>query len=572
MLTYLRYLTIAPVSSATTVILFFSFFALAVADVFGVYLLGQLISLIIQGVEDDSFLVGLFYAVDINTPKTIIIFLSGIIISYFIIKSIAGFIIQTRLLNISYGILVDMRIILMKKYLNADYLDIVMTGFSKVATKINVHCDTYIRGIYIPIMRLISDSMMLFLLCLFLFSQNPFIFPLFIFLISFFVFGYILLIKSKIYEAGKKAALSSEVFIEDIKNSVRGIRESKILGKETYYLNKFSRNVNYLADNIKIHDKYIILPKYFIEGVLISVMISLVLISVWFYGYQNNEAYVMIGYYIAAAIRIMPSINQTITSIGNMRNATYIVDELKKELVNNNASELVQSNIEYGDSIVFNDVSFSYPGTERKVLKNINIRIKKTDKVGIIGESGSGKTTFIDILSGLIIPNHGSIEIDGQTLDDTNNQSWMKKISFISQDISLFNESICENITLNENKFDQDFLNESIKKSGLSKELSKFPNGINSIIGDEGSFLSGGQKQRIGIARAFYHTRDIMILDEATTGLDVELETDILNSVYDVCANKTLFIISHNHKTLSKCNRIFQVVNGELKETQLDLQ
>ena len=132
----------------------------------------------------------------------------------------------------------------------------------------------------------------------------------------------------------------------------------------------------------------------------------------------------------------------------------------------------------------------------------------------------------------------------------------MKNISFISQDISLFNESIKQNIVLDEYNIDEEKLNESLTKSGLSKELTKFINGVETIIGDEGSFLSGGQRQRVGIARAIYHSRDIMVLDEATTGLDGKLEEEIIQSVYDLCKDKTLFIISHNHKILSGCNKV----------------
>ena len=170
-------------------------------------------------------------------------------------------------------------------------------------------------------MGIISDSIMLLLLGLFLFSQNPIVFPIFLILIAFFIGGYIFIIKDKIYSAGKEAALAQETFILDIKNSVRGIKESKILGKESYYLDRFSRNTHYLAENIKLHDKFVILPKYFIEAVLVSVMVMLVVYNL-LHGYQTTK-HMMIGYYIAAALRIMPSINQTVTSIGNMRNATH---------------------------------------------------------------------------------------------------------------------------------------------------------------------------------------------------------------------------------------------------------
>ena len=241
MFTYFRYLKIAPISYLVTAILFISFFLLGVMDVIGVYLLGQLISIIVQGTGESSFVIDFFKDLDINLPRNIIIIFASLIALYFIFKALAAYIIQTRLLEISYSVMIKMRVSLMKKYLNLNYLDVILLGFSKIATKINLHCDTYIRGIYIPIMRLISDSIMLLLLGLFLFSQNPIVFPIFLILIAFFIGGYIFIIKDKIYSAGKEAALAQETFILDIKNSVRGIKESKILGKESYYLDRFQK-------------------------------------------------------------------------------------------------------------------------------------------------------------------------------------------------------------------------------------------------------------------------------------------------------------------------------------------
>ena len=570
MLNYIRYLSIAPIAISITIFLFISFFTLAILDVIGVFMLGQLISIVIQGNESDSIIISLFNSFDITLPRDIIIYLSIAISSYFILKSLAAYFIQIKLLDVSYGIMVKMRIALMNKYLNADYLDVVVVGFSTIATKINIHCDTYVRGIYIPLMRLICDFMMLFLLGLFLFGQNPIVFPLFVICILSSVCFYMLLIKSKLFKAGKNAALASEIFLSDIKNSIRGIKESKILGKQEYYLAKFSKNVEHLAENIKLHDKYVILPKYFIEAILVTVMLLLVIVALWFYGYQNNEAYVMIGYYLASSLRIMPSMNQTIISIGNMRNATYIVEELQKEF--NQIDSIVKKEpklLNYDKSIRFDNVSFSYPGSSEKVLKNINILINKGDKVGIIGESGSGKTTFIDILTGLIQPKEGALLIDDEKLMDENKYDWMQKISFISQNISLFNASIKENIILDLDNIDEEKLQDSVEKSGLSRELPKFINNIDNLIGDEGSFMSGGQKQRIGIARAIYHSRDIMVLDEATTGLDADLEKEILGSVYSICKDKTLFIISHNHKILSECNVILKIENGTISQAEL---
>ncbi len=570
MLNYIRYLSIAPIAISITIFLFISFFTLAILDVIGVFMLGQLISIVIQGTESDSIIISLFNSFDITLPRDIIIYLSIAISSYFILKSLAAYFIQIKLLDVSYGIMVKMRIALMNKYLNADYLDVVVVGFSTIATKINIHCDTYVRGIYIPLMRLICDFMMLFLLGLFLFGQNPIVFPLFVICILSSVCFYMLLIKSKLFKAGKNAALASEIFLSDIKNSIRGIKESKILGKQEYYLAKFSKNVEHLAENIKLHDKYVILPKYFIEAILVTVMLLLVIVALWFYGYQNNEAYVMIGYYLASSLRIMPSMNQTIISIGNMRNATYIVEELQKEF--NQIDSIVKKEpklLNYDKSIRFDNVSFSYPGSSEKVLKNINILINKGDKVGIIGESGSGKTTFIDILTGLIQPKEGALLIDDEKLMDENKYDWMQKISFISQNISLFNASIKENIILDLDNIDEEKLQDSVEKSGLSRELPKFINNIDNLIGDEGSFMSGGQKQRIGIARAIYHSRDIMVLDEATTGLDADLEKEILGSVYSICKDKTLFIISHNHKILSECNVILKIENGTISQAEL---
>jgi ATP-binding cassette, subfamily B, bacterial PglK len=200
-------------------------------------------------------------------------------------------------------------------------------------------------------------------------------------------------------------------------------------------------------------------------------------------------------------------------------------------------------------------------------LKNINLEIKKGSTIGIIGETGSGKSTLVDIIMAFLSPKNGSLEVDGKIINKDNINSWRSLISHVPQSIFLFDSSIAENIALNVSKENIDYklLTQVIKQAQLFELIEGWSNKLNTVIGERGIRLSGGQRQRIGIARALYKKSEVILFDEATSALDSKTEILVMNEINKLEITPTVIIVAHRHSTLENCDQIIEVKNGKLK-------
>ena len=257
-------------------------------------------------------------------------------------------------------------------------------------------------------------------------------------------------------------------------------------------------------------------------------------------------------------------------SVQNIRYGKSIIDELIIELENKNqVFPLTQNNPNQTEFIKlkFIDVSFSYNELNDQIFNNFNFSIQKGDVIGICGASGAGKTTFINLLLGLIKPTKGSIEFNDMNIND-NVPNWYSLISYVPQNIFLYDDTILKNITFNfsDKNYDEQLLQKSIQKSQIKEFISKLPQGIDTHVGEKGVKISGGQLQRIGIARAIYKNSEILIFDESTSSLDQKVEKELMNDIYGLSKNMTTIIISHNISILKKCDKIYQLIDGKLIE------
>ena len=303
-------------------------------------------------------------------------------------------------------------------------------------------------------------------------------------------------------------------------------------------------------------------PKYIIEifGVTIISVIS-------YYLMQNQivdsiKLITLLGFIGFAAIRLLPvttnmyqSYNSLLSTAGIVNEFAGFIQKQKKEILINGVS----NNINFNEILEFKNVNFSYKNDSNFSIKNINFQVLKGQRVGIVGETGSGKSTIIDIIIGLLEAD-GDITIDGINLNSSNVLSWQSKISHVPQEIYLMDRSIAQNIafTIKKNEINQILLMEVIKLAELEDFIKSLRDKENTIIGERGIFISGGQKQRIGLARAFYNQKDILILDEATSALDVDTERKIINNLREKFDNLTIIQISHRLKTLEFTNKIFK--------------
>ena len=367
-------------------------------------------------------------------------------------------------------------------------------------------------------------------------------------------------------ETGKKNII--------VEQGLGAIKETKILNRENYFINIFSK-INAKIEKISFFAYIIsVTPRLFLEVTALS-SVAAVAVSVTLLGRPNETIIPLISLLAVSAIRLIPGLNLITSSLTTARIMQepfdIIVDVVKKinlsnkEDLYNNFESKSKGSKKFENNIKFKDVSYNYKGSKNKAVKNINIEILKGTSVGIIGRSGAGKSTLVDIILGLLKPKSGEVIIDGENIDKEKN-IWQTQIGYVPQNIYLLDDTIKKNIIfgINEEDVDEHLLAEVIETAQLKSLVSSLPDNENSIVGNRGAKLSGGERQRIGIARALYNKPKIMVLDEATSSLDMDNENKILSEIYQNKKDKTLIIISHRNNTVKYCDSIYVMEDGKI--------
>ena len=220
--------------------------------------------------------------------------------------------------------------------------------------------------------------------------------------------------------------------------------------------------------------------------------------------------------------------------------------------------------VNFNRSIEFRNVDYLYQGGGGRVIQNVSVEICKGARIGLIGTTGSGKSTFLDLLMGLITPSAGAIYIDDLPLREFNRSAWQKKIAHVPQSIFLTDASIAENIAFGESQESLNFkrIRLAAERAQIASFIENCPDGYGEVIGERGVRLSGGQRQRIGIARALYKEASLLVLDEATSALDSKTEKDLMNTINSLGNDLTVIMVAHRMSTLQKCDQIIQLEKG----------
>jgi len=348
--------------------------------------------------------------------------------------------------------------------------------------------------------------------------------------------------------------------------SLYAIKEVKIGGVEDLYIQRFNASAKEFAKNEAQLKTITALPRYALEAIAFGGMV-LVLLSVLDDKNGVSQVLPIVALYAFAGYRLLPAMQSIYSSLTSLRFSETIIDELHKEIVSldkvgkKNDKEIMP----FEDKIALNNVSFNYPGIDSNVLNDISLIIPANSIVGFVGLTGSGKTTLVDTILGLLEPQGGSLTVDGVEIKSKNVKNWQSKLGYVPQQISLLDASLAENIAFG---VELDEINmETVKNVSRTACLNDFVNnnltdGYNTAIGERGVKLSGGQRQRVGLARALYHNPSVLVLDEATSALDNTTEKKVMRSVQNLGHEITIIIIAHRLSTVRDCDTIYHLDNG----------
>jgi ABC-type bacteriocin/lantibiotic exporter with double-glycine peptidase domain len=313
-----------------------------------------------------------------------------------------------------------------------------------------------------------------------------------------------------------------------------------------------------------------VIPRYLLEFVMVFFVVILVFYAI--YLDQNlQQMFPTLAMFGIASLRLLPSVSSISGGIVNMRysrNGTSIVfNDLKryeKRRMNEKSKTRLLKHIPF-HTFSLDSIDFRYMASHKKALNKVSLTINSGESIGLIGSSGSGKTTLVDMLLGLLEPECGDIFYNNKKVEDSWDE-WRSKVAYLPQEVFLIDTTLRRNIALGikESDIDDNKLDQAIKQSQLLDLVKQLPKGMETIIGERGMRLSGGQRQRIALARAFYHNREVLVMDESTSALDGETEKEIVSEMKRLHGVKTMIIIAHRLSTLRHCDKIYRLENGSL--------
>jgi ABC-type multidrug transport system fused ATPase/permease subunit len=381
-------------------------------------------------------------------------------------------------------------------------------------------------------------------------------------------------VNSYLARIGKERFNANEIRFKTIADTFGAIKEIKFGNTENTYLNKFSKNAKIYSKHQSSAKILAIIPRFILEGIAFGGMMIIILYLMRKSGNFNNTISI-ISLYAFAGYRLLPAMQQIYEAITKLKYVKNALDILYKDLIKLNSKNFEKKKItkyekvNFDKTFEFKEVYFKYPNSEKNTLKNISFKIDINSRVGFVGSTGSGKSTIIDIMLGLLTPQKGEISIDEKNLSRKNYKNWQLNLGYVPQQIYLLDDTILSNIafSVESEKIDFTRVEKAARLANIDDFITrKLPHKYETVIGERGVRISGGERQRIGIARALYHNPKVLILDEATSALDNLTEQAVMESINELSDNLTIITVAHRLSTLKNYDKIFLLDNGEIIE------
>ena len=498
-----------------------------------------------------------------NSDEIVLPFTTIFIVAILVSSSIRILLIYV-MLKLSYAIGADLSINMYRRTLYQSYATHVARNSSEIVSGVISKSALVTGGVVTPLLYLISSAFILtgILFILFYVDSSAT-------LASIILFGSLYLLislytKKQLKINGKRISYESTRIVKALQEGLGNIRDVLLDNRQEYYCQLYKSADQPLRQASAVNSFISTGPRFLME----AIGVSLIAIIAYYISTENGKTEAVIpvlGAIAMGAQRLLPLFQQIYASISTLTGAKSsfndVIDLLDQPLPNTYEFYKISENIKFKKSIRLNNVYFSYTDKTANILNDINITIHKGDVVGFVGETGSGKSTLVDIIMGLLSPTQGSLQVDDILITSKYLPQWQNIIAHVPQSIYLSDSTILENIAFGIPKCDIDFDKAILasKKASMFDTIQSMPKKFETIVGEQGMRLSGGQKQRIGIARALYKESELIIFDEATSALDDETERSVMQAIDNLDRNITVLIIAHRISTLKNCNRIFKL-------------
>lgn len=504
-----------------------------------------------------------------NDPALFVVSISIAVSIFIVVKNICLALVKYASVRYSANIEAYFGDQLLQNFLHAEYIWYLKENPSDLINVVNWRTQV---GVFLKaVLQMVTEVFFVVVVLCGLFILQP--------VVTLVVFGvlgsaggiiYIQIRKRIDMESKKVRDMRRESFVESSK-AVHGIKDVKISLKERHFSRLFSKQVYRLVRFIGRQEVLASAPTWFLESIGFFILMITIVAMLYLLKSTTAVVFSIISLIAVAAWKLLPALNRIGSSLARIRTSlpyletivTYL-EEPEKEILHD-AGNGRQKTIVFSKSVNLNGVSFSYSRNEEYALRNISCTIEKGQSIGVIGHSGAGKSTFVDVLIGLLKPAEGFITIDDRMLDEKIMVDWRSTIGYVPQFPYIYHGNLAENVAFGEREKDINRV-QVLKVCDMASIdfLDKLDRGIDTTIGERGIRLSGGQRQRVAIARALYRNPEILIFDEATSSLDTKSEREIQKTIYSFKKTKTLVIIAHRLSTVENCDKLIWLENGRV--------
>ena len=525
-----------------------------------------------ETIDQTWYLSWLKQTLKLEDAGQMLIVLSIILIIIYILKNVY----VTIMYNMQYGFIFGnqkkLAVKLMDCYMHQNYLFHVSKNVAELQRNVTSDVNGFFT-VVLNFLQFLAEISVCVVLVLYLLMQD-FVTTMAVAVLLFIFVGFFAGIFKKIL--GEKGRKNREVNVQVTKwilQSFSGIKEIKVINAEDFFIDNYNKYYSQFATLQRQQSMLTFLPRPVMETVCICGLLLAVILKLTIDSSDIASFIPTLSVFAIAAFRMLPSFNRITGYLGGIMFSIPSIDaiyndlkEVEQLLKQKEIIEKIDENMSLTKSIQMEHVSFKYPESDKWILKNANIEIRKNSSVAFIGASGAGKTTAADLILGLLEPEEGHILVDGVDIC-TNMAAWHQKIGYIPQTIYLMDDTIKANIAfgVDEANIDETRIQKALKEAQLDEFITQLPEGIHTEIGDRGVKLSGGQRQRIGIARALYRNPEVLILDEATSALDNDTEKEVMEAIDSLHGTRTLIVIAHRLTTIQNCDEIYEVGNGKFK-------
>lgn len=545
----------------------------AALSVLGVSMIVPVVNIIMDGsvVEKNDLLRAVYELLGVASVKTFNMMIMIALMAVFIVKNLFLYFQTKVLFRFVYSNQFRTSERMMRNYIRRPY-EFFLNADTAVVQRSITSDVNHMYALILAFLQLASDCVIFLFLVLFCLKQDVIMTIILAAVMILLLLGIKGILKPILHRSGEENQNYYSGLYKHISQTVLGIKEVKVTSREKYFVDQYVECGKGYVSAVQRYNLYNSIPKLLIETICVITMIGYLLVQMLLGG-AADEMMQTLTTFAAAALVLLPSVNRINNSLNNI--AYYepffmeVVDNLQFDFNNLSTEDAIfavqEEKLSVAKEIVLDDITYAYPNTEKLIFDHASATFPVGSAIGIVGKTGAGKTTIVDVLLGLLNIKGGHIYADGEDVME-HYRGWLKNVGYIPQMIFMLDDTIRNNIAFGipADEIDEERVWAVLREAQMDEFVRSLPDGLDTGIGERGIRLSGGQRQRIGIARALYLDPEVLILDEATSALDNDTEAAIMDSINMLHGRKTLIIIAHRLQTIEKCDMIYRVEDGKI--------